>query len=613
MRTRRRALLTVPGVVALIMLLCGATIPPAAAPSHAPPSGRSDADTDAEEQLLNLLHANDAPADYYVVLDVSTSMLDNGGYDDAKTALRDFLNAAPANDRVALIRFGETTALAGAMTPVPKGDREIARYLAALPAPTDQASDFGGAMKEVSRIIANSRRPTSGYLPPTTVLVLTDAELFAPDNPEYADAKSPGWARVRDDFENLRKERGPITAYALPLGDNARGINLLAQVLPLAEVLSGSVEEQGERLRERKQRARERKAAALVRADDGASVTATLGVAPDHPPSRPPSADDCARAERPAPDTRVDLSAATVLCLELRSTAAHIRTGVENLSLRADTTGAGDSPDCVLPRETVVVDPGVPVRIPITCRARDRRRTDLGGDSAHYSGSVTLSGDVTSPDAADFARWLDVRDTRVAPTLVGAELRYTGLARGSIDWARWRRLAAWAVLALLLCAASVQSGRRLPRNAHVELRLDIARVAIRVRWPHHLRGVRHTWIYGDSSPTGAVARLTVRGRWGRGGRRIVVICRYRQDTTRRRTVRRLKVGEITMLDGIRARVTRDAPPQGPTGPGPGDDIRPPDQAPPNSRNDSRITPKGSGKQTETEPVEGPITPPPPVG
>ncbi len=541
-RASRRTRLLLLGLPALLLVLLCAPATPAARRSDDP---RTTDPAAATGQLLDELGADTQPADFYVVLDVSTSMLDDGNYDAAKTALKDFLSAMPANDRISVIRFGAKTTTHLPLTKAPQGDKAIADFLAALPKPNDTESDFGAAMVSVSEIIAADDRLTAGYLPPTAIVVLTDAQLYAPGNPAFANAKSPGWATLRQEYAKAVERRGPIGAYALPLGENARGVDLIAEVLPKAQTLSGTVSQQAARLRDLEQDARKRKGVALVRSDQGAAVRAGFGPGPAHARGVAPDAADCADSQAPAEP--VDLSAPTVLCLTLTSSARHIRVTVAELHTGDPELDRG------LPHMPITLEPGIPRHVLVELRAPDRTRSDSFGTSRGYAAATRLRGTVTATRAAEFADLLRADGPYVAPDLLGGGLDYTGSVRGSVTWSVW----AWIVLALALTAAAATTYWRVfPEGVSIELSLG---EQTRPEFPDaaawRVRGMRHEWDR-DAPIKGATTSFLARGRRPRAGRGVTITARHEHEGRTSTARRRLSIDESTMLYGVCVRVRR---------------------------------------------------------
>ncbi|MEU0932662.1 vWA domain-containing protein [Embleya sp. NPDC005971] len=528
-------------MLALLLVLLCAPATPAARRADDP---RTADPVVATGRLLDELGADSQPADFYVVLDVSTSMLDDGNYDAAKAALKDFLLAMPAHDRISVIRFGAKTTTHLPLTTAPQGAAAIADFLAKLPKPNDTESDFGAAMVSVSEIIAADKRRTAGYLPPTAIVVLTDAQLYAPGNPDFANAKSPGWTTLRQEYAKAVEERGPIAAYALPLGENARGVDLIAEVLPKAQTLSGTVSQQAARLRDLEHDARKRKGVALIRVDQGATVRAEFGPGPVPVRGVRPDAAACAGAA-PAPVQRVDLSRPTTLCLTLTSSALHIRVTVSGLQIDDPALNSG------LPT-SITLEPGIPAHVPVTLRAHDRTRSDAFATSTGYEAEATLLGTVSATQAAEFADLLQADGPYVVSRLRGGGLAYTGAVRGSVDWSIW----VWLAVGLALTAAAATTFWRLfPKDVSIELTLDYKES---YRFPEaatrRLRGMRHEWRHNHPLLQGATTSFVARGRRPRAGRGVTITARHEHEGRTSTSRRRLRIGESTMLYGVCVRV-----------------------------------------------------------
>ncbi|GCD98788.1 vWA domain-containing protein [Embleya hyalina] len=547
-RPRARARLVVP-VLLLILALCAS-----ASPAHG--VGRADGEppADATARLLDELGADAQPADFYMVLDVSTSMRENGGYDEAKTALRTLLTAMQPRDRISVIRFGATTTVFRPLDAAPRGEAAVSAFLAGLPKPNDVESDFGAAMVSVSGIVAAAHPSADGYRPPTVIVVLTDADLYAPNNPRFADESAPGWEALRLEYAKAVAEHGPISAYAMPLGDNGRGVNLIAKVLPRAETLSGSVAEQAARVRALEQDARVRKGAAVVRADRDATVRARFAPAPAHPRGARPTEADCAGVEPPVDP--IDLSTRGTLCLTLVSTAHRIRLTV------ADLHTGDPAIDRALPRDPITLAPGVPRHFPIEVRAHERTRSDLFARSRSYAASTTVRGTVTATRAGEFADLLRVEGPYADAGLRDGRLAYTGRVRGSVMWSVWALLVAAMAL---VAAGGTAAWRWFPAGVYIELSMEEKRSEFPESTAHPALGMRHRWTHEHDPAAGAITSFLARGRRPRSGRGVTLTARHERDGRIHTSRRRLSVDDATMLYGVRARVLRRPPTPRPGG------------------------------------------------
>lgn len=536
-------------VLSPILALCAA-----ASPAHAVARADGESPADSTARLLDELGVDAQPADFYMVLDVSTSMRENGGYDEAKTALRNLLTAMQPRDRISVIRFGATTTVFRPLDAAPQGEAAVSAFLAGLPKPNDVESDFGAAMVSVSGIVAAARPSAGGYRPPTAIVVLTDADLYAPNNPRFADESAPGWEALRQEYANAVAERGPIAAYAMPLGDNGRGVNLIAKVLPRAETLSGSVAEQAARVRALEQDARVRKGVAVVQADRDATVRARFAPAPAHPRGSRPTDADCAGAEPPVDP--IDLSARGTLCLTLVSTAHRIRLTV------ADLHTGDPAIDRALPREPIILEAGVPRYFAIEVRAHERTRTDLFARSRTYAASTTVQGTVTATRAAEFADLLRVPGPYAAAGLHDGRLAYTGRVRGSVMWSVWALLVAAMAL---VAAGGTAAWRWFPAGVYIELSMEEDRSEFPESTAHPALGMRHRWTHEHDPAAGAITSFLARGRRPRSGRGVTLTARHERDGRVHTSRRRLGVDDATMLYGVRARVLRRPPAPRPGG------------------------------------------------
>jgi len=567
-----------------------------AAPSGLAAAHPRDVDdtTRRTRRLVDSLGVRAAPAHYFIVLDVSTSMLEEHRYEQAEKALRVLLSALSPSDLITVIRFGETTTPFHGPVSVSAGG--IDAFIEALPRPMDQASDFGAAMDDVADIIRKTPVPGPDYLPPTAVLVLTDAELYAPDSPDFAERDSPGWARVAKEYASLAAERGPIAAYALPLGTNARGVNLIREVMPNAASLTGTAAQQSDKLAELHDDANRRKAVQLVRADRNATVRASFAQAPPAPPGGASDPARCADAPAISAAGAADLTRERDLCLVLTSDADSIR-------LTADHLAVQDGGDLILglPVGPVELRPGEPAYRIVRARTAEHTRSSRSGAGIDYPGSTRVTGRVRVTDAADYASLLRVAGPYVRSTRIdGGEITYIGRVHGEITWTFWLIASALGILvAVAACRVCVVLGP-LPRGLRVEFALDTRTESFPGRWPALRPAHRLVWDKRRLTK----AETTFRARrplLGRGT--TVVTARHRHGPVTLNTSRRVTPETETMMYGVKVRVvdTRGTPP---------DLDRP---QPPDSPSDAMVTTPSAGEEPTATPSGVLVTTPPPSG
>lgn len=587
-RTRRVARALMSALVSILLLVTPAGL--AAADPQA-----VDDPTDRIRQLFDTLGVGAAPAQYFIVLDVSTSMLEEHGYDQAKEALRTLLPALTDGDRITVIRFGETTTPFRGPLPAPRGAGAVDDFLAALPTPTDQASDFGAAMDDVADIIRRSPPSESGRRPPTAILVLTDAELYAPDNPDFAERRSPGWARVANEYAALAAERGPIAAYALPLGTNARGVNLIREVMPNAASLTGTVAEQSEKLAELHDDTNRHKAVELVDADANATVRASFTQGPATPPGDTPDGSACTGADPITTTRAADLTRERDLCLELTSTANNITLTVDDLAAQSDDL------TLELPTGSVELRPGETVRRIVRTRTAGHRRISLTGEGRDYRGHTRVTGRVHATDAADFASLLGVPGPYVHSGLVDdGGITYIGRVHGVITWYYRLLLGVLVLLVALIGRRAYVALGPLPRGLRVEFDLDGRTEYFPGLWPMVRRPHRLVW--DKRQLTEAVTTFRARRPWF-GRDTAVVKARHRHGPVTLNTVRRVGLGAETMMYGVKVRlVDASDPPRGPAR-----------AEPPVSSPDAMVIAQPVGEEPTATPVGVLVTTPPPSG
>lgn len=229
------------------------------APASATPRQASLAD------VLSALRTNDLPADYVVLLDVSSSMQSPVDlYTPARQALRPLLGALSPVDRLHLFAFADRP------DPVfsgPVGDGG-ANALQRLPARADGAhTDIGAAIEAAIDIIDDPLTTD-----PATVVLLTDGVQDAPHGSRFAGDTGAAIASLRRRAEGVEHRRR-VRALGIPLtGDT--DVRLLDQVFDNTVLMDLPPEQVGGYLTGISNRIKVEKAAAYV-AQDRLSVTVT--------------------------------------------------------------------------------------------------------------------------------------------------------------------------------------------------------------------------------------------------------------------------------------------------------------------------------------------------
>lgn len=193
------------------------------------------ADTGATPGSVNeLLHAygiEGSPADYVVVVDTSSSMMDPPAlYRPVVRAYKQFVSAIGDKDQLSVITFDETPDLRFSGDLSTRAKRVTAA--GALPAKADGvATDIGAAL---SAVLERLERPGSNEV--QTVIFLTDGRIHAPGSP-YASPSSPAWKALQRRASHVTSGHR-LSVYGAGLGSKATDVGSLKRVFPGTQVNS---------------------------------------------------------------------------------------------------------------------------------------------------------------------------------------------------------------------------------------------------------------------------------------------------------------------------------------------------------------------------------------
>ncbi|MEU3461112.1 vWA domain-containing protein [Streptomyces sp. NPDC006733] len=436
-------------------------------------SSANATDSNGLESLLNKITARQT-AHYAVLIDTSGSMESNGYYQRVLQVLPQFIGSLTVRDQVCLITFSSG---AGDCSLVSKSEAE--QQLRNLPQhATGVGSNFGRAFKSALDGLRRAGADTAG------VLLLSDAELNAPDDTSYKALDSSGWSQLRQEATSLPGSPS-VTGYGIPFGKGGDVATVLGTVLPHVRMLDPVGKDLSAALDEARDDTRIREARTAVTADDGKGVAVTW-------PGAGPGV-----ALSQGSEVHVRLTATTT-SLPVHITGILLRglpddvIATHNLPEQADLK-AGEYRDYVIRFTT----------------AESHRYGFLSSHDA-ATWRLRLDGTVTSPLADDVRTYLAGQATQLAAGPTGDSLPVAGSVRTTVDVASWALLFGAIVLALTLGI-----GAWLRAHRYVEGVLVAEAVDSEVSIP--LRGRRETG--GDLSrlfPEGS-AKVRVKSLPGQRG------------------------------------------------------------------------------------------------
>jgi hypothetical protein len=354
-------------------------------------------------------------ASYAVVVDTSQSMADKGSYDKVRAVLPTFLNSLHAKDRVCVIPFGEG-ARACEMVSRDEALEELDEALP--PSPDGTASNFGRAFEQALDGLQRTNTDVCG------VLLLSDAELHAPDDPRYRDFKANGWSALRRQASGLPADRN-LTGYGIPLTADTDVETVLAKVFPSYRMLDKSGSGTGAAMKEAQDDTRLRQAALSVVDDKGRGIRVSW---PSTRKGRPVTAGS---------DIRVRLTA-TTKALPVRLTDLRIEGLPQGVALAAG-----------LPR-SVELQPGTYRDIDLSLRSTGVHRKDWKGGPETETWHLSVTGRVSTPLATAAERYVGKR-VDLADGPVGETLSVEGTAQTTADPLLWAALLGVFVVALIPC------------------------------------------------------------------------------------------------------------------------------------------------------------------
>ncbi|MFF4353626.1 VWA domain-containing protein [Streptomyces sp. NPDC001530] len=227
-------------------------------------------DTPSRKEIYDSLGMGEQAADYTILVDTSGSMAQEGRYDTVRSTLRPFLNSISKNDHVALFTFDTHAQLRYEGDAGNPGNTEhILAQLPPAPSPgahTDIGAVLEAALNELDRDDVSSI---------ASVVLLTDGKHDPPDGSAYPESTGPPWDTLRERAKKIG-ERTDLVGYALPLGSQASGADLLSSVVrPTTVLRPEGVDDLSAYLERAGERTQARKAALLLRHDIGRGVTAS--------------------------------------------------------------------------------------------------------------------------------------------------------------------------------------------------------------------------------------------------------------------------------------------------------------------------------------------------
>ncbi|MFE9925359.1 vWA domain-containing protein [Streptomyces sp. NPDC005774] len=404
-------------VLAVVLATAFLTLGPALspfAPARAADSG------DLERFLDSVVGTRGAG--YAIVVDTSQSMANNGSYDKVRSVLPAFLESLHPEDLVCLIPFSESARTCDMVS----RDEALAELDEALPAtPDGPASNFGRAFEQALDGLQRAGTDVGG------VLLLSDAQMHAPDDVKYRDFTASGWPALRKQASGLPADR-TLTGYGIALAPGAEVEQVLAKVFPSHRMLDASGSRTREAMTAAQDDTRLLQAARAVTGDKGKGVAVSW---PDGSENGPVPAGSG---------------------LRLRLTATTDALPVRVTDLRIEGLPEGVEPTGGLPR-SVDLRPGESRDIDVTLNSTTAQRKGWGSGPRTETWQLSLDGRVSTPVARASERFVD-RQARLATAPAGESLAVRGTAQVTVDPVRWA--AALGALLLVLVLAGVVLLRR---------------------------------------------------------------------------------------------------------------------------------------------------------
>lgn len=414
-RSRRAARTAAALAVALLAVL------PLSRPASAAASG-------GLEPLLDQLTAHQHAA-YAVLVDTSASMDRGGYYSTVRDVLPGFLTSLRPQDQVCVITFAEDAGDCHLVSPA-----DAQAELPLLPARADGgASDFGLAFARALDSLRQADASAAG------VLLLSDAELNAPHDPDYTTYDSPGWAELRQEAAKLPDARN-VTGYGFPFGDGSDIATALEKVLPRHKILDPSDSDLGTVFGQALDDSRIHQAEQAVAADAG------KGVAFSWPDGPPPSG----------------LTSGSVVRLRLTATTGALPVRLSGARLHGLPDGVrlvGGLPG------TVELGAGAFRDFRLQFAADAHRKALLPGDGA-TTWRMSVGGRVDSPLAGEVRSRLGGERAELAGSPSGSPLTLSSSVRTSANLLWWAVIAA-VVVSLVYLGLRARARTRRPAIGHL--------------------------------------------------------------------------------------------------------------------------------------------------
>jgi hypothetical protein len=391
---------------------------------------------DSPAAVAASLGANDVPAETVVLVDISASMTSDGLYAKVQRVLPRFLGnlrKQDPHDLAAVVVFG---------APQDTQTVYLGRPTANVPLPATAesgATDFGYAFQKALGILSQAppRIKVGG------VLLLSDGELDAPGDPQYATYSSPGWEQLRTQAQGLGMT---VTGYGLPLTSNpvfSNSVNTaLGQVFAQRQTLSPEMGNLGQELSLARQGVMKSRVATVVQPDIGRGAQVTW--------VRLPGSDG-------APPLNLGAGHANAE-VRVTSLTSHVPLDVTGLSVTS--SGFGVRITGALPAGTHQLAPGQSVSLPVHLTwPKASGGWSLFGGSRIVTGQLTLTGQVASPFSRAIEDAFGDRSFRIGGLAGETSARAVAVAPGQFAIVVWAIIIAVIIAVIAAAIAALMMWR----------------------------------------------------------------------------------------------------------------------------------------------------------